>query len=99
MWFMQREAERVEKTIAELTTAKAALALEMEAQARLLASSELLDDHPELHWDQLAASATPQLGAAKSLLVRDRKFSHFRCVHCKTCQYSRLYIWLIPHQS
>ncbi|KAL0051562.1 hypothetical protein WJX82_009818 [Trebouxia sp. C0006] len=73
-----REAERVEKTIAELTAAKAALALGMEAQAQLLASSELLDDHPELHWDKVAASASPQLGVAKSLLVRDRKFSHFR---------------------
>lgn len=89
----------MEKTIAELTAAKAALALGMEAQAQLLASSELLDDHPELHWDKVAASASPQLGAAKSLLVRDRKFSHFRCVHCKTCQHSWLYVWLIAHQS
>ena len=78
---MQREAERVEKTIAELTTA---LALGLEVQTQLVASPELLDDHPELHWDKLAASANAQLGAAKSLLVRDRKFSHFRCVHCKT---------------
>ncbi|DBA81535.1 hypothetical protein WJX77_009023 [Trebouxia sp. C0004] len=41
----------------------------MEVQAQILASPELLDNHPELHWDKLAASATPQLGAAKSLLA------------------------------
>lgn len=53
---------------------------QMDTQKQLLASSELLQNHPELKWEQVADQDTlPKLGVAQSLYVKDRRLSDFRC--------------------
>ena len=53
----------------------------MELQAQLLASPELLQNHPELRWEQAAAAGNgSSLGSARELFARDRKLADFRWV-------------------
>ena len=67
--------------IAELASARAALAAGMEREAELLASPQLLLDHPELQWERAARQeALPRLGVAQSLFVQDRRLTDFRYV-------------------
>lgn len=78
---MQHEAGKVQKSITTLLTEKAQLAAQMEVQAQLLASPDLLQNHPELSWEQAAAAGDgPSLGTARELFVRDRKLTDFRWV-------------------
>ena len=77
---MQHEAAKVQENIAALLAEKAQLATQMEVQAQLLASPDLLHNHPELRWEQAAAGSVPSLGTAKELFVKDRKLTDFRWV-------------------
>lgn len=77
---MQHEAARVQEGIAAIVAEKAQLATRMEAQAQLLAAPDLLQNRPELRWEQAAAGSGPSLGSAKELFVRDRKLTDFRWV-------------------
>ena len=80
---LQIEAERVANKIAELMAAKADTDAQMNTQQQLLASAGLLQNHPELKWEQVADQNTsPKLGVAQSLFVKDRRLSDFRCVIC-----------------
>ncbi|KAL3141873.1 hypothetical protein ABBQ32_004534 [Trebouxia sp. C0010 RCD-2024] len=72
------EAARVQEGIAAIVAEKAQLATRMEAQAQLLAAPDLLQNRPELRWEQAAAGSGPSLGSAKELFVRDRKLTDFR---------------------
>lgn len=76
--YLQHEAAKVQESITSLLAKKAALASIMEAQAQLLASPELLQNHPELHWEKVSDSNMPRLGIAKELLVRDRRLTDFK---------------------
>ena len=76
---VQREAERVAQKIAELSAARADMDAHIESQKQLLASPELLQDHPELKWDAL-----PRLGVAQKLFAKDRKLADFR--YASLCQ-------------
>ena len=79
--------------IAELLTARAELAAEMEKEAELLASPQLLSDHPELRWERAASQgAVPRLGVAQRLFVQDRRLSDFRCASTVGVDMSRLKI-------
>lgn len=75
---MQCEAAKVQSSITGSLGQKAALASLMEAQEQLLASPELLQNHPELQWDRVSAGNLPKLGAAKQLFSGDRRFADFR---------------------
>ena len=75
---MQHEAARVQQEIAAILAEKAQLATRMEAQAQLLAAPDLLQNHPELLWEQAAAGSGPCLGAAKELFMRERKLTDFK---------------------
>ena len=77
---VQHEAAKVQEGIAALLTEKTQLAARVEAQAQLLASPDLLQNHPELRWEHAAAGSGPSLGTAKELFVRDRKLTDFRWV-------------------
>ena len=77
LW-VQHEAAKAQEVVAALLAEKAQLATRMETQARLLAAPELLQNHPELRWQQAAAGNGPRLGTAKELFVRDRKLTDFR---------------------
>lgn len=76
---MQTEAERVSQKVIELTAARAALSSVMDTQAQLLASPDLVLDHPELKWETVAATTTaPLLGVVQKLFAGDRKLGNFR---------------------
>lgn len=75
---VQHEAGKVQEGIAALQTEKAQLAAQMEVQAQLLAPPDLMQNHPELHWEQAAAGNGPIFGTARELFVRDRKLTDFR---------------------
>ena len=67
---------------------------QVETQKQLLASPELLQNHPELLWEQIADQDTlPKLGVAQSLFVKNRRLSDFRCApsihsqHGHACDY------------
>ncbi|KAL3146450.1 hypothetical protein ABBQ32_003125 [Trebouxia sp. C0010 RCD-2024] len=72
---MQHEAAKVEEDIAAILVEKAQLGARMEAQAQLLASPDLLQNHPKLRWEQAAAGSGPILGTAKELFARDKKLT------------------------
>lgn len=58
----------------------------MDSQAHLLASPDLLINHPELMWETSAAqAAVPCLGVAQKLFTNDRKLTDFRYVCLSTC--------------
>ncbi len=75
---MQHEAARVQTNIAALLSKKAALASTMDAQAQLLASPELLQNHPELQYERESHGNMPKLGAARELFAKDMRLSDFR---------------------
>ena len=78
---MQHEACKVQESITTLLEEKAQLAAKMEVQAQLLASPELLQNHPELQLEQAAAAGSgPCLGIAKELFVSNRQLTDFRRV-------------------
>ena len=59
--------------------ARAALAAEMQKEEGLLASHDLLLNHPELAWERGASQhIMPRLGIAQSLFVPDKRLSDFR---------------------
>ena len=75
---VQKEAERVAAKIAEWKSAQAVVATNMEANRQLLASPELVKNHPELEWERVASQgATPKLGSAQGLL-KDLRLTDFR---------------------
>lgn len=66
---MQREAQRAAEKVAQLKTAQAEVAARMSADRELLASPDLLQNHPELEFERIASQgALPLLGAAQRLL-------------------------------
>ena len=78
---LQHEAGKVQDGIAALQEEKAQLAAQMEVQAQLLVSPELLQNHSELYWEQAAAAGNGRrLGTARELFVRDRRLTDFRWV-------------------
>ena len=88
---LQREAAKAAQKIAELTTARAELAAAMEQEAELLASPDLLHNHPELNWERAAKEeeAIPRLGAAQRLFIQDRRLTDFRSALHLLCQSAR----------
>lgn len=52
----------------------------MDTQTQMLASPDLLSDHPELKWEIRAAAQAPSLGVAQQLYIKDRKLTDFRLV-------------------
>lgn len=53
----------------------------METNVQLLASPDLLLDHPELHWERSAAAgAPPRLSVAGKLFDSSKKVDNFRFV-------------------
>ena len=69
--YVQHEAAKVQQGIAALLAEKAQLASQMELQAQLLASPELLQNHPELRWEQAAAAGNgSSLGSARELFCQ-----------------------------
>ena len=77
---VQHEASKVQARVTALLAEKAALANTTEVHAQLLASPELLQNHPELHWEQVQDGNMPRLGVAAELLARNKRLSDFRCV-------------------
>ena len=76
---MQREAHRAAEKIAQLASEQAELAARMDTDRELLASLELLQNHPELEFERTASQgALPLLGAAQRLLknLRLTDFGH-----------------------
>ena len=75
---MQREAQRAAEKVAQLKTAQAEVAARMSADRELLASPDLLQNHPELEFERVASQgALPLLGAAQRLL-KNLQLSDFR---------------------
>lgn len=75
---MQREADRAAQKIGKLEVARSQVVAQMEASQELLASPELLHNHPELEWERAASQgSTPKLGAAHKLL-KDLRLADFR---------------------
>ena len=75
---MQREAQRAAEKVARLKTAQAEVAARMSADRELLASPDLLQNHPELDFERVASQgALPLLGAAQRLL-KNLQLSDFR---------------------
>lgn len=75
---MQREADRAAQKIAELEGARNEVVAQIEASEQLLASPELLQDHPELGWERSAGQGfAPKLGAAHKLF-KDLSLTDFR---------------------
>lgn len=65
----QVEAERVSQAIVEFIAARAAINTLIDSQTQLLASPDLLLNHPELKWEIDAAEELPHLlGVAQSLV-------------------------------
>ncbi len=75
---VQHEASKVQARITALLAEKAALANTMEVHAQLLASPELLQNHPELQWEKVSDGNMPRLGVAAELLARNTRLSDFR---------------------
>ncbi len=76
--YVQHEASKVQARITALLAEKTALANTMEANAQLLASPELLQNHPELQWKKVPDGNMPRLGVAGELLARNKRLSDFR---------------------
>ena len=75
---VQHEASKVQACVTALLAEKAALANTTEVHAQLLASPELLQNHPELHWEKVPDDNMPRLGVAANLLARIKRLSDFR---------------------
>lgn len=70
---------KIRSKVEKLSKEQKDLSDTLEAHAQLLASAELLSDHPELRWEQAASNVKlPQLGIAKSLFAKDKKLSQFK---------------------